>query len=41
MAWTSPDGKIAFLHSQDQAALHELRVEIGECVEALGRRARQ
>jgi hypothetical protein len=35
VAWASEDGKLAFVHSQDQTALHALRVEIGECVEAL------
>lgn len=37
MAWTSDDEKIAFLHSHDQVALHDLRREIGECVEAMAR----
>jgi len=35
MAWAAEDGKIAFLHSQDQVALHDLRREIGECIEAM------
>jgi len=37
IARAAEDGKIAFLHSQDQTALHDLRREIGACVEALSK----
>ena len=40
MAWTSADEKLAFLHSHDQAELHKLRLEIGECIEELARAGR-